>query len=256
MGAGGSHRVALAHEACIVLNTSLKRSESRHIADVPWDIPAVTFLSQEFPLSVEQWQAGLNRVLQDLAMAELVPVRGDQKRGWAIYERAFSTIQRSQAMGGLALLGIALALEAWDTPILRATGGAVVTLAEIKNHTVRVAPLHGAYVQEDDVVLLTYDELTLLENNDVVPKLCIDDGPRVWRELKTNSENWLLQQTLRIAGMEGKIGFRFPYDATSGILVESSRTVNVLSEFLGSVPCHGLIELTGGLTQPSEMQDA
>lgn len=249
---------ALGHTACILLHPTLKPMVSSYSVTLPWNIPGISFINSgdegDAPLSEEDWRAGLFYVLHDLTEAELTPVKQGSKQGWGLYERAFSDIQRSQAMGGLALIGIALALQAWDVPVILTTNGVAVSLSEIRDHRVGVAPRHGAFVQDDNVALLTYDEWVLLHQAGVSPKLYLDDSPMVWRELKESSKTWLLHQTLRIAGLEGKIGFRFPYDATSGILLESSRSVNVLTKYLACVPCHGLIELTGGLSKPTEMQ--
>ncbi|TNE90664.1 MAG: hypothetical protein EP330_07690 [Deltaproteobacteria bacterium] len=143
---------------------------------------------------------------------------------------------RSRAMMRLALLRLGSRVPVGLQ--LHATSGEI---ADLEGQGLMIAPLHGPQVVEHDTIALSFDELRALEKVRGKQVLRFDDPASVWHDLTEDGEGWLLRHEIRVPGVEGWIGLRFPYDPTAAILVETSRALLSLGEVDRQAPCHGLL---------------
>ncbi|MCO4746406.1 MAG: hypothetical protein KC912_16535 [Proteobacteria bacterium] len=146
--------------------------------------------------------------------------------------------RRAHAMLRLALFRLA---EKSEIPLrIHATSGEHVDIDKL-GPRLAVAPLHGPQVTEHETVAMTYDELCSLERSRGPVTLRFDDPASVWHDLTEDGEGWLIRHEIRVPGVEGWLGLRFPYDPTAAILVETSRNLLSLGEVDRQAPCHGLL---------------
>jgi len=164
--------------------------------------------------------------------------------------------ESARSMGRLVLLHAAREDGTLDhSPLLRPSdGSAWVTPAALRSHPEgAAAPRHGPRVAERHTVLVTFDELVAL--GPLAPPLRFDDAPDVWRSLTAeDTSNWLIRQPVRIPGVDGWLGLRAPFDATTGVLLQGSGALVALSALDRRLPCHGLLWLTSGRDQPTDSQ--
>jgi hypothetical protein len=162
----------------------------------------------------------------------------------------------ARAMGRLALLDAESKAGSLDAAaVLRPSDGSSwVTPRELRAHPDgAVAPRHGPRVAEPRTALVTFDELKVL--GPLSPRLRFDDAPAVWRSLVADTPDaWLIRHPVRVPGLEGWLGLRFPFDATSGVLVQGTGAVIAISSMDRRLPCHGLLWLSGGHAAPTRQQ--
>lgn len=161
-----------------------------------------------------------------------------------------------RAMGRLALLHAeARAGRLDEAAVLRPSDGSswVSPRALRESPDGTVAPRHGPRIAEPGTALVTFDELCAL--GDSAPPLRFDDAPSVWRSLVADQPDaWLIRQPVRVPGLEGWLGLRYPFDATSGVLVQGTGAVVAISSLDRRLPCHGLLWLSGGRAAPTRQQ--
>ncbi len=165
---------------------------------------------------------------------------------------------RVMAMGRQALLRLARRLGRFDTePTLWCPGvegwrspGEMLAEADFA-----VAPRFGPAVSEPNTVLLSRDELQTLVEEVHRPRLRYDDAPEVWESLSVRDHpGWLAQHQVRIPGLRGWLGLRRPYDGTTGVFIQAAGIRVALPSVDADVPCHGLLRLVGGGTEPTDGQ--
>lgn len=162
-------------------------------------------------------------------------------------ERCGHSLQRCRGMGRLALLALALAHAPTQDVLRTGNGGSVTPKALIETDALTIAPIHGPSAFDAQTVLVSYDQLTLLEAHGHRARLRFDDAPDVWRSLSDpNDPRWLIRQEVRAPGLRGWIGLRTPFDGSSGVLVQSVGSLVALPQEPHQAPCHGLLWLSGG----------
>ena len=76
---------------------------------------------------------------------------------------------------------------------------------------------------------------------DALP-LRFDDPPMVWWTLQDpDASNWLVRRRVDIAGLQGWLGLRREFDATTGVFVRARGTWTALNGLDAVLPCHGLL---------------
>jgi len=163
------------------------------------------------------------------------------------------TPERLRAVVRVGLFSIANWLGQSDQVYLTDSAGVQAAVDDAsRTAPLRYAALNGVHIAEAGTVQLTHDELTALQGaqRDGSPSprriLRFDDAPEVWQSLDDGTDGWLLRQEVRMPGLEGWLGLRHPFDSTSGVLVETSRSVAALPELDQRLPCHGLVWMHGG----------
>ncbi|NCG19610.1 MAG: hypothetical protein GWP91_11440 [Rhodobacterales bacterium] len=163
-------------------------------------------------------------------------------------------LRRARAMGRLALFHLVRLLNIVDDRILMPTdGGARRSIQEIQDHPkARVVARMGVSLTEPWTFELTRDELAALGEDTLA--LRYDDDPTVWRSLVESVDGWLIRQHVQEGGVQGWLGLRHPYDATTGILVQASGRLLALPEMDHQIPCHGLLWPDGQISAPNTAQ--
>lgn len=219
-----------------------------HWEEVPSPIPGVHLAVRPGSPAPESWDEGLAVLYQLL-------VDKDSVDAWSELAGEGISEERIQGMGRLATKRLAAHLgRAEDGLLLRASDGSRRdTLAAYRaDASFSVAPRHGIKVAEPSTVLLTLDELLALPGQ--VP-LRYDDAPEVWDSLADpDADGWLVRQEVRAPGLQGWLGLRLPFDATSGVFVQTRDALVALPELEHRTPCHGLLWLTGGAREITEGQ--
>lgn len=191
---------------------------------------------------------GIDTLVRQLRLAQATD-------GWAELAGAGAE-DTCRAMGRLALMHAERRTGRLDTAaVLRPSDGSSWTSAgALRAHPDgAVAPRHGPRVAEPRTALLTFDELCAL--GDLAPRLRFDDAPSVWRSLVADAPgDWLIRHPVRLPGLEGWLGLRYPFDATSGVLVQGTGAVVAISSMDRRLPCHGLLWLNGGHAAPTRQQ--
>lgn len=221
-------------------------------------LPGVALAVRD-PGEIPDLRGGLRLLYEELARA----VREDQ---WAGLMPDPALVDRARQLGRLALIGLAARTGHLAGRVLPASDGVGWRrLDELGDQgPLRVSARHGPRVAEADTVLLTWDELRSLEAGGLPVPLRFDDAPAVWDGLvhpqpelpvgTPHAQGWLLRERLRIPGLDGWLGLRWPYDPTSAVLLQQSGELLALTHVDRHVPCHGLAWTTGATDTVSRVQ--
>ncbi|MCK6504193.1 hypothetical protein L6R53_12465 [Myxococcota bacterium] len=225
---------------------------------LPPPFPGIALAVRD-PGELPDLRGGLRLLYEELARA----VREDQ---WAGLLPDPELVDRARQLGRLALIGLAAATGHLAGRVLPASDGVGWRrLDELSaDGALRIAPRHGPRVAEADTVLLTWDELRSLEAAGLPLPLRFDDAPEVWDGLvdpppeqpvgTPGAHGWLIRERLRVPGLDGWLGLRWPYDPTSAVLLQQSGELLALTQVDRHVPCHGLAWTTGATDTVSSVQ--
>ncbi|MEL6341602.1 MAG: hypothetical protein AAFV53_00620 [Myxococcota bacterium] len=163
--------------------------------------------------------------------------------------------RRCRGMARLALVALAVAGRTSGRILRTADHRPIAPSALAAGTDLRIAPAHGPAVTEPDTVLMTFDQLCIIEQHGVQTRLRFDDAPDVWRSLADASDpRWLIRQELRAPGIRGWLGLRDPFDGSSGVFVQAIGAVAALPDVTGQAPCHGLLQVSGRTAQLNRAQ--
>ncbi|MFT5681127.1 MAG: hypothetical protein ACI8RZ_002033 [Myxococcota bacterium] len=196
------------------------------------------------------WETGLRQLLKEL-------LNFDSAGTWSAMASASGhSAHRCCRMSQLALLELVWMLDEADRHrILPVADSSRALAGSLKLDTFRIAPFHGPATVDDSTALLTYDQVSILSERGVPLRPRLDDRPELWASLEDPDDaGWLIRQEVRIPGLKGWLGLRAPFDGTSGILIQSLGAMVAMPSGEAAAPCHGLLWLSGGASQPTEVQ--
>jgi hypothetical protein len=195
------------------------------------------------------WAAGEAVLLEAL-------VSLDEQYSWRVVAQSSGhSVDRCRSMGRLAMLVLAIRRDQHSRVLRTASNSTISVTALLNTNTLTVAPTHGPSTQDEQTILLTYDQLQLLTEHGYQPRLQFDDAPEVWRSLSDASDpQWLIRQEVRAPGLRGWIGLRVPFDGSSGVLIQSVGSIIAMPRRPNQAPCHGLLWVSGGFKRLTSAQ--
>ncbi len=199
-----------------------------------------------------EWERkeGLTILLQEL-------MHFDSSGNWSVLAgESGHSASRCMRMSQLAMLELIWMLGEEDQHRIQPVAdGSRVLPDALRMDGFHIAPFHGPATIDSTTALLTFDQVRVLQDRGLTLRPRLDDRPELWASLEDPEHGgWLLRQEVRIPGLKGWLGLRMPYDATSGILIQSLGAMVALPARQTAAPCHGLLWLSGGASQPTEVQ--